>query len=382
MRILLALESCGGGAGRHVIDLANGLLAKGHDVSLIYSSARAEPWFVAAIDAMPSLTAHELPMQRSVGPGDWTTLRALKKLIRDEGPFDILHGHSSKAGALLRLASDGSDATRIYTPHAPITMDPALSTSARFLYGSMERWLARRCERIICVSRDERDHLEAVGLPPEKLRVVYNGIAFAPPADRAAIRQRLELETGTVCFGFVGRLSHQKAVHRAILAFAMLRARTDDARLVIVGDGPERNRLESLAKKMGVFRQVTFTGHADGAELMAAFDVFLLPSRYEGMPYVLIEAVGCGLPIIVTDVGGAHVVVKNGDNGFVLPRPSIELLAERMADLAVQPELRRTMSRRSAQIATQFTSAQMIERTIRAYTEVVSEPSARGLQYQ
>jgi glycosyltransferase involved in cell wall biosynthesis len=203
-----------------------------------------------------------------------------------------------------------------------------------------------------------------------------------PAIDRDAVRRRLKLDAGTVCFGFVGRISHQKAVDRIVLAFAMLHGQASNTHLVIVGDGPERTNMESLAHHLGISRQVTFTGQADGVELMAGFDVFLLPSRYEGMPYVLIEAVSSGLPIVMTDVGGANIVVKNGQNGYVLPEPNIELLAERLAELATRPELRRTMSRRSAQIATQFSSDRMIDETISIYAELVRAPSTSGLQYQ
>ena len=112
LRVLLAMEAAGGGVGRHVLDLAEGLLRRDHDVCLIYSTDRAEEWCSKAIQAMPALVTRRLPMRRAVGADDLRLTLQLRRLIDAMGPFDILHGHSSKAGALLRLAAIGK------RPHA------------------------------------------------------------------------------------------------------------------------------------------------------------------------------------------------------------------------------------------------------------------------
>ena len=379
MRILLVLEACGAGAGHHVIDLADGLSRAGHDVFLIYSPLRAEADFENALSFMPRVTKRELPMRRAVGPSDWRSSRALKRLIKELGPFDIVHGHSSKAGALLRLAANRSDSPRLYTPHAPITMDPALSASARFVYGAAERLLGHLCERIICVSAAERDHLASLGLSEDKLRVVHNGIKPLPPIDRDAIRRQLQLDPDTICFGSVGRISHQKAVDRIISAFAMARGRMSNAHLAIVGDGPLLADMQSLARSLGISQYVTFTGQANGIEMMAGFDVFLLPSRYEGLPYALLEAAASGLPIITTDVGGAGVVVRDGENGYVLPEQNVEQLADLLLELARREDLRHAMSHRSTEIAMQFTVDRMVADTLDVYNELLAAPGASDL---
>jgi glycosyltransferase involved in cell wall biosynthesis len=372
VRILLVLEAAGGGAGRHVVDLASGLLARGHDVTLIYSPLRAEAWFVREIGALQRLNTRELQMGRSVSFGDIAMSRTLKQLVDAMGPFDVMHGHSSKAGALLRLAGARKNIPVVYTPHAPITMDPELSRLSRSVYFVVERILAGLCECIICVSPDERKHLQSLGFAESKLCVVCNGIRPLPVMDRDVIRHKLNLNQEMVCFGFVGRISHQKAVDRAISAFAMVCDQMSNARLVIVGDGPDLSTMKTLVANLGVTQQVLFTGNANGAELMAAFDVFLLPSRYEGMPYVLLEAAANALPIVMTDVGGAHLVVHDGENGFVLPQMPNELLADRLLLLANEPELRRTMAKKSAEIAATFSLDNMVDGTLSIYAELVS----------
>jgi len=378
MRLLLMLESCGGGVGRHVVDLATGVMNRGHDVTLIYSPVRAEETFLNALRYLPKMTKRELPIGRSVGPADIRAWRQLRRLLTEMGPFDIVHGHSSKAGALLRLAAHRGAAPRVYTPHAPITMDPELPKAARVFYGSAERLLARRCERIICVSDAEREHLASTGLPRGLIRVVRNGIARLPDFDRDATRSRLQLDENTVCFGFVGRLSHQKAVSRIISAFAMTLGKMGNVHLVIVGDGPQLAELKSLAYQFGIARKVTFTGQAQGTEFMAGFDVFVLSSRYEGLPYVLLEAAASALPIISTDVGGVRDVVYDGENGFVLPTPAIELLADRLVEIARRRDLRVSMAHRSAEIGAGFTADRMVDETIAVYEELIADSAAKN----
>ena len=127
LRILLVIESSGGGSARHTIDLANGLLRHGHSVELAYSPVRAEEWFETAVKNTPGLIAHRINMSRSPGLSDIGAVRSLRKLFAARERFDVVHGHSSKGGALIRLASIGFDHARIYTPHALVTLDPELS---------------------------------------------------------------------------------------------------------------------------------------------------------------------------------------------------------------------------------------------------------------
>ena len=304
MRVLLVLEACGGGSGRHVVDLARGLLARGHEVTLVYSPLRADAGFSRDIAALDGLRCGELPIRRAVSFSDIGAGRQLRRLIEREGPFDVMHAHSSKAGGLLRLAQAGRNAPVVYTPHAPITMDPALSFPARLIYGTAERLLAKLCRRIICVSPAERDHLVECGFPAGQLSVVCNGFDLDETFDRDAVRATFGLDENAICFGFVGRLSHQKAVDRLLRAFAVVAGQNPDARLVIVGDGPDLDALRALARELDIAPRAVFPGALPGLEAMAAFDVFVLPSRYEGMPYVLLEAAATGLPIVMADVGG------------------------------------------------------------------------------
>lgn len=125
-RIAHVLESAAAGAGRHVLDLAQGMSQQGHDIIIIWSPDRASPDFIDRILRLPNVSSYSLPMQRAIGWHDIHSLNQLTRLLSDIGPFDILHGHSSKAGALVRLLPRKIPGARVYTPHAFRAMDPNL----------------------------------------------------------------------------------------------------------------------------------------------------------------------------------------------------------------------------------------------------------------
>ena len=373
LRILLVLEAAGGGAGRHVLDLARGLLRRNHNVCLAWSPDRADPRFSDALETLNDLSIHPLPMRRSVGPADIGHARELRKLIDRLGPFDIVHAHSSKAGALLRLALLRSSMPRVYTPHAFITLDPELNPVARGIYTAAEWLLARTGGLIICVSEHERRHALKLGIPPEQLTVVHNGIEPQDPVERHSVRKELGLDEGTLCIGTVGRLSHQKAIERLISAYAISQAAQQNSALVIVGSGEDQARLVQQVANLGLKGKVRLTGPGDGPRLMAGFDVFALSSRYEACPYVLLEAVDRGLPVVMTDTGGAGSIIIDGHNGYVVSQDDLEAFASRLGRLAADTGLRRRMSAAALEQASRYSLDEMVELTLRAYAQAMEQ---------
>lgn len=373
LRILLVIESAGGGSGRHVLDLAEGLLESGHSVALVFSMDRAERWFATRAAGLTGLRLHRVRMSRRPCLGDIRAGWQIRRVIREDGPFDIVHGHSSKAGALARVAALGTGAAAVYTPHAFITLDPDLGTVARYAYGIAERVLARLGSAVICVSENERQHALELGIDADKLACVPNGLKPLPVANRRAARRELRLADNQVCVGFVGRISHQKAVDRLLSAVANIRRRLAELRLVIVGDGPELDASRRLADNLGIGAITTFTGAADGVQLMAGFDVFALSSRYEGFPYVLLEASARGLPIVTTDIGGAAAVVEPGRSGFIVSQSELRPLEARMEEICRDDQLRLEMGMRSREIAETFSVESMVSETIGVYRWALSK---------
>src|SRR4029079_12057804 len=152
-------------------------------------------------------------------PLDALDVRRLIAVIRTHGPFDLIHGHSSKGGALARLAARWLGIPSIYTPHAFVTLDPTLPRWKRALYGRIERWLAQHSAGVIAVSEDEAAHARALGIDARMVHVVHNGLATIDFLPREQARSQLRLSPDDFVIGFIGRLAAQKAPDVLIDAF-------------------------------------------------------------------------------------------------------------------------------------------------------------------
>lgn len=200
------IEPSGGSAGRHFIDLTRELAARGHAMTAIYSSLRAEARFLDEL-AGPRCRAIPLAVRRSLGPYDLAAIRALNKVFRGNGPFDIVHGYSSKAGALIRLVDVGW-AKRVYKPHAFRGLDPRLGLAARELFSIAETALGLHADALITVSHDEEVFARSLRIPTDHIFLVRNGVINPRVIDRDATRAALGPSERLV--GFVGRMSAQK----------------------------------------------------------------------------------------------------------------------------------------------------------------------------
>lgn len=319
--ILQVLEPSGGGSGRHFVDLCGALAKSGHRVTAIYSPTRAEQRFVDELTRLPLNSVIAVPMSRAPSPSDFAAWLSINRVIREQGPFDIVHGHSSKAGALTRLRPPGRHIPRIYTPHAFRTMDPTLGKGGRRIYGMIESLLGRHfSDAVICVSEDEKKHAAtALGIPERLLHTVVNGVDHPPSVDRDEIRGQLGARPENFVFGFVGRLSPQKAPERLIEAFRRIAADRTDVELAMVGFGELLDDVKLQILEAGLSDRAHVTSEVPGSQAMGAFDALVMPSRYEAMSYVMLEGAAAGLPMVLTDVGGASTVVEHGVNGFIVP---------------------------------------------------------------
>lgn len=353
------------------MDLSRGLISRGHQVTLFYSRARLDEWFARELATIDGLVTDEIDMVRGISVRDPLTIITARRRARAAGPFDVVHGHSSKAGAVARLAGSAAGAVRVYTPHAFYTLGGAPESPKIRFFSAVERRLAAHCEGIICVSQVELEHARAMRLPAEKLFKVPNGLAPLAPVDRSALRRDAGIDPDEVCIGFVGRLAEQKSVARLMRAFAAAADGTD-AVLAIVGTGPDEPALRALADRLGIGRRLRWLGAANGPQLMAAFDVFALSSRYEAFPYVLLEAAARRLPIVSTRVGGVAEVVRHGRNGYVVEQGDTDAFAARLRELIVDRALRTTMGNESFDLGARFDIDSMVAGTIGVYRQLLS----------
>ena len=370
MKVLLCLESSGGGSGRHVLDLSVGLARFDHKVTVAWSPIRAEVDFVTAIEGLHNISQVRIEMHRAVGVHDLTSLAALCRYIEQAGPFDIIHAHSSKAGALVRMMPGRLGGARIYTPHAFRTMDPRVSFLGRLVYSGIERVLSLRTDSVIAVSAAEARHALGLGISPFRLHTVVNGVDPVEAASRAQIRQYLDLPQDAPVAGFVGRFSHQKDPMRFVEAIRKARSVRSDLVGLMVGDGELRDRLEAAAEP-GALR---FTGWADARALMPAMDALVMTSQYEAMPYTLLEALSAGLPLISTQVGGVEEVLVPGRNGIRLPVGAASSdIADALVDLFSDKARLDLWSAASFARSRQYSINAMVEQTLEVYRAALAD---------
>ncbi len=349
-RVLQVMECTIGGTRRHLGDITRGLLERGWDVHLAVSAERT-PGFREDLTELAALGArvHEVPMVREVNPRkDRAHTHDLVRLIREVAP-DLVHTHSSKAGALGRRAAHeaGLEAV-VHTPHTySFLFGEMFGPLKRWLFKALERRLSRLARLVVAVSEGEAGTMRSSGVvSPEKVRVVANGID-PKPYELATPSRPEDSKEGATRVLVCGLLNVAKGQDLAISA--LKHPGCAAVELWVVGDGEERGALERLASSLGVADRVKLLGHRrDVPRLMKAADILLLPSRWEGMPYVVLEAASAGLPVVGTPVDGAREFLAEGERGWVATGADEAAIGEALAS-AVQAglQVRKQRARRA-----------------------------------
>lgn len=377
MHVLHIMEATIGGTRRHLVDVAREQLRRGLRVSLVVATLREER-FLADLERLRTegCGVYELAMTRELAPlADLRHLRSLSRLLGDLRP-DVVHTHSSKAGVLGRLASAQTGVgARVHTPHTMAFLFQAeFGTLKRRLFGELERALALDTGRLIAVSESEAETYRACGVVSQAhLRVVENGIDPVPwQQARPLPRAGLELPAD-VPVAVVAGLHHVAKGHDIALR-ALAEPGLEDLHLLLMGRGELRAELERLATDLSVDARVRFLGwREDVPALFATSDFLWLPSRWEGMPYVVLEAMASGLPVVAAAVDGAREVVLEGRTGFLAPiedPPGLALATRRL--LALDPAARRALGAAGrARVLARHTVAGMVDGLLQVYAEIL-----------
>lgn len=317
--VLQIMECTIGGTRRHLGDITRGLLERGWEVHLAVSLERT-PGFREDLSELASLGAqvHEVPMVREVSLWkDRAHAALLTRLIQDLGP-DLVHTHSSKGGALGRRAARDAGCTAVvHTPHTySFLFGHMFGPVKRWLFKTVETRLSHLARRVVAVSEGEAVTMRSSGVvSAEQVRVVPNGID-PEPYERAEACSPEDSKEGALRVLVCGLLNVAKGQDLAISAITQ--PGCEDVELWIAGDGEERGALERLAASKGVADRVKFLGHREDVPgLMKGADLLLLPSRWEGMPYVVLEAASAGLPVVGTPVDGAREFLADGERGWM-----------------------------------------------------------------
>jgi glycosyltransferase involved in cell wall biosynthesis len=322
-----------GGAERQWSILLPGLRERGFDVRL------------AALDGGGPFLE---PIERAGVPADVVAMRHQADLgrllrspvIRRFRPDTIVSRAVSGmyvGHALARLRH----ARHVYNEHRQVGM--ALSPRAKLMLDL----LGRRVDLLLLVADDQATEWRQRGVPPQRIRVIANGVPVAHVADtRSAIRYELGLAADAVVVVIVAALRPEKRVADFVEAIRRARRSRPELHGVIVGDGPERPAIEAAAAETG---SVTLLGQRDDVpRILQAADVFALTSEYEAAPMAILEAMASGLPVVATDVGGVRRVVRDGDTGLLIAPRQPGRIAAALARLSGDEELRRTLGRNGA----------------------------------
>lgn len=383
-RVLHVLASLRGGAAEHVLHLMEHFSRLGHNLHL--AAPDDCPATAEKLQAL-NIVWHKLPLdQRFCRPAQ----RYLKEMLLS-GRIDILHTHGIRGGyhgrcALAQAKKQGAGAKSVYTVHG---FHPAYYASSLLRRGVCyleKRFFLRSTDCIIFVSESDRNAFQRhVHLDREILEkrsaLIPNGIHYLKREnlpDRRMCRKMLGLSPESFVVGTASRLNYQKAVHLLIQAAAkLMNHELPRLEVLIAGDGPLEKELKSLANRLGASSRIHFLGyyaHADA--FYAALDCFVLSSRWEGLPLVLLEAGGLGMPMVASRVPGSDEVIEQDVTGLFFKSGEMDDLADQLLYLELHPDEAQRLGQNAASIIpARFSLEKMLEKTAQVYDNVLSDLS-------
>ncbi len=345
-----------GGAQRYVYELATEMKKQGHEVTVMCGGDGP---------LVQKLKAKNVRIITIPGFGrdmdllnDAPRLWFIIKTLRHEKP-DVFHINSAKMGGAGIFSGRLLGVPRIiFTTHgwAFNELRPAWQ---KIIIKFFTWWTILWSHKTICVSEKTKEDVARWPFIKNKLVVIYNGIQRFDFAER---------KDNAFTVGAIAELHRIKGLDILLTAWSKF-VKNHQAKLVIIGEGEERQNLENMAKNMGISDSVIFKGFVDDARrLLSSFDIFCMPSRSEAMPYALLEAGLAGLPVIATSVGGIPEIIESGINGVLVPAEDVEILSSTLILLAEDKDLRiRLGARLEALVQEKFSFDKMIENTLQVY---------------
>jgi glycosyltransferase involved in cell wall biosynthesis len=325
-----------------------------------------------------SIPHFAVPIGKTSGLG---TVGAAAEVLRGQA-IDVLHTHGGVAGLYGRLAARRAGTpVVVHTVHGIHYLHYRNPVFRRALIG-LERRLGRRTDAVVFVSEADLVRARALRLAPaDRLRLIRNGVDTLTAAEAwrvEALRKELGIEPGEVVIGAISRLHRQKGVAFLIDAARPVLERFPNARFLVAGGGPLETALASAVRERGLGRAFRLLGErSDAKELLALFDVFALPSLWEGLPLVLIEAAGLARPIVASDIDGVREVLRGGETGLLVPPGDPAALAAAILRLLEDKAMGRRLGEKArAGIPPAFSRSRMIAETQALYKELFEKRTA------
>jgi glycosyltransferase involved in cell wall biosynthesis len=366
--VVHVLEAFAGGTERHLLDLVKHIEDVEHVIA-VPSTHLGKPTAGGMAQARElGATVEIIEMGR--GPAahrNASAIRSLRAVLRKFRP-DVVHGHSSIGGAISRLATAGLPVPVAYTPNG-------LSRSQLAL--AVERKLRWRTDRLIAVSKGEAEFaLRNRVTSPSRLTVIPNGIELGPSDfPDASIRDRLGIPAGTPLVACLGRLTWQKAPEVFVAGCGIAARQLRDAHFLLIGRGPHRDRVRAALDNAKLGRRFHWVSTLPfAASIFNEFDLYVLPSRYEGGPYTPLEAMRARTPVILTDVAGNRDTIEDGVSGLLVPMDDSVALGEAIVSLMSDGDRREAIVKAAeGRLKRKFDVRAMGERTGRVYEELVAD---------
>ena len=304
--------------------------------------------------------------------------RELAAYIR-QGGYQLIHCHGSRANMIGALLRGPTGLPVVSTVHSDYKLDYMGRPFARLTFGAINAWALRHLDYRIGVSDAMVDLLIDRGFPPDRFYAIYNGIDFTPApsqGDRLAYLRGLgaDVEENSVVVGIAARLNPVKDMSTLIRGFAEGHKSCPRLRLVIAGDGEERQKLEDLAKELGVEKEVTFAGWISGGmdRFYSALDVNALTSLSETFPYALTEGARFHLATVATAVGGIPYLIDQDVNGYLFTPGDWQTLGRYLAALGNEDSLRREMGEKLYEKASaKFSIQSTVDTQLHIYEEII-----------
>ncbi|PAY04886.1 glycosyl transferase [Bradyrhizobium sp. UFLA03-84] len=368
LRILHVVRAPVGGIIRHILDVANGQIERGHHVGIVADSltggTRADA-VLAEIEPRLKLGVHRVAIRREPRFADFMVWAHIAGLIRKLKP-DVVHGHGAKAGAYVRLRRRSNKVIRVYTPHGGSLHYPLDTWKGRF-YSQLERTLMNSTDLFLFESAFARDtYQRTVGKPAGLVRCVFNGVTseeFEPVA-------RADDATDVA---YVGEFRRIKGADLLIDAVAKLRADGKPVTLTLGGDGEEFERLKEQVKRLSLGDAVRFIGHVKARFGFSKGSLLVVPSRGDSMPYVVIEAGAAGIPMIAANVGGIPEIFDTHADALFAPSNAAAMADAIKAALDNPAATAARAQKLRERISEHFSQSAMVEGVLAGYRDAFAK---------
>jgi len=376
--LYLVTQSELGGVQQYIYDLAANLRDE-FNIVVAFGEQGKSGELAKKLDVV-GIQNFEIPhLKRAISPkNDMLAIFEIAKLIKKIKP-DIIHLNSSKISVLGSLATfivskfKIQNSKLIYTVHGWVFNEP-MSNSKKIFYKYAEKFTALLKDKLICVSEYDRQiALKEKIAPKNKLVTIHNGIEeidfFLKDEAIYKLLSTFNFQLSTIIIGTIANLYQTKGFEYLIQAAKILKDDNLNFKLVIIGEGDERKKLEELIDNQSLRNEIILTGRINNAsKLLKAFDVFVCSSVKEGFPYNIIEAMQAGLPIVSTNVGGIGEMITNEINGLLVEPKNPKELAKKIKTLIQNEELSRRLGQNAKEKSVkEFTLESMVNKTKNVY---------------